>query len=99
MAANNEQATTPAGGEFDAWYMSQWSEGDPADGCNPKVLEHYGPCKDAWDAATKLVKEKFKSTNSASTQCEMCKYENEAADMWPCSDCCHCKDDHFTQRT
>lgn len=35
------------------------------------------------------------------TPCEMCKYENEAADMYPCCDCCHCSNndnDHFTQQ-
>jgi hypothetical protein len=28
-----------------------------------------------------------------------CKYRDEAADMWPCEDCCHCGNNHFTQRT
>ena len=39
------------------------------------------------------------SDNTASASCEQCKHSNEAGDMWPCEDCCHCGNDHFTQRT
>jgi hypothetical protein len=30
--------------------------------------------------------------------CRQCKYENEASDMWPCLECCHCRDSNFVQK-
>ena len=65
------------------------------------VVDHYSmdvAQREAWQTLKSAVLAQ-RSDNSASMQCEMCKYENEAADMWPCSDCCHCMGDHFTQRT
>jgi predicted Zn-ribbon and HTH transcriptional regulator len=30
--------------------------------------------------------------------CEKCKYYDEASDMYPCSECCYCKDSYFVHR-
>ena len=51
--------------EFDKWWDEQVKNGDGS----WTSLERLS-AKDAWEAATKLVEEKFTSTNKESTPCE-----------------------------